>query len=267
MGMLKKQFAIVKTAWSRGLAYRFSVVMFRLSDTVELVAQLVIWVTVFGSRDVVGGYRQDEMITYVIIGYTMHVMTRNFLNQPVSDDIEKGTLSQFLVKPIQYISYIMTREVGRNGLTWSFSVATQMIFVALFWKHMLPPSSAAAAAIIVVMLLLAVLINLFISFLVGCVAFWTVETLGAQVFLQTLRRMFAGNFFPLNLLPVGFVTASFLLPFSYSFFVPMQLYLGKMSIVEGFAGIGVEAVWIVLLYGITRFVWAKGMRAYESVGI
>ena len=265
--MLTRQLAIVKTAWARGLTYRFTVVMFRLSDVVELVAQLVIWMAVFGTRDVVSGYQQNEMITYVIIGYTAHVMTRNFLNQAVSDDIEKGTLSQFLVKPMQYISYIMTREVGRNGLTWTFSVITQVIFIALFWKHILLPASFAALGIILVMMALVVVINLFISFLVGCIAFWTVETMGAQVFLQALRRMFAGNFFPLNLLPVGFVTASFLLPFSYSFFVPMQLYLGKMSIQQGLIGVGVEVVWLVILYGITKFVWSRGMRAYESVGI
>src|SRR3989338_4206818 len=265
--MLTRQLAIVKTAWARGLTYRFTVVMFRLSDVVELVAQLVIWMAVFGTRDVVSWYQQNEMITYVIIGYTAHVMTRNFLNQAVSDDIEKGTLSQFLVKPMQYISYIMTREVGRNGLTWTFSVITQVIFIALFWKHILLPASFAALGIILVMMALVVVINLFISFLVGCIAFWTVETMGAQVFLQALRRMFAGNFFPLNLLPVGFVTASFLLPFSYSFFVPMQLYLGKMSIQQGLIGVGVEVVWLVILYGITKFVWSRGMRAYESVGI
>lgn len=85
--------------------------------------------------------------------------------------------------------------------------------------------------------------------------------------VDRLKRFFAGGYFPLSLLPSGFVTVSFFLPFAYSIFVPAQLYLSKISPWIGLQGLGVQLVWILILALIIKLVWFKGLKRYEGVGI
>ena len=53
----------------------------------------------------------------------------------------------------------------------------------------------------------------------------------------------------------------------YTFFVPVQFYLGKTSRFEAVRAIGVEVLWLFGLYVVIRVVWKRGLRKYESVGI
>ncbi len=82
-----------------------------------------------------------------------------------------------------------------------------------------------------------------------------------------LRRFFAGGYFPLNLLPTWFVTMSFFLPFAYSFFVPAQIFLGRMPLVTAWKGIGIEVMWIGILFIAIKITWHFGIKKYEGVGI
>jgi ABC-2 type transport system permease protein len=109
--------------------------------------------------------------------------------------------------------------------------------------------------------------ELFLSFLIGLVAFWADEVDGLYTTVTRLKKFLAGGYFPLSLLPPFYMKLSLSLPFAYSFFVPTQLYLGKMSLVAGLRGLGVQIAWILLLYGIIRLIWKRGIRKYEGVGI
>jgi ABC-2 type transport system permease protein len=117
------------------------------------------------------------------------------------------------------------------------------------------------------MVLLAFITELFISFLVGLIAFWTDEIDGIFDSIIKLRTIFAGAYFPINILPLFFVKLSYALPFAYSFFVPTQLYLNKISLLDGLRGIFIQIAWIVMLYLIIKLVWRCGLKKYESVGI
>jgi len=66
---------------------------------------------------------------------------------------------------------------------------------------------------------------------------------------------------------VFFVNVSYFLPFAYTIYVPVQLYLGKISFAEGLRGLAIEILWLVALYIIIKVVWRLGLRKYESVGI
>jgi len=77
----------------------------------------------------------------------------------------------------------------------------------------------------------------------------------------------SGTFFPIVLLPAFLVKASYFLPFIYTIYIPVQLYLGKISFAEGLRGLAIEILWLVVLYGIIKVVWRFGLKKYESVGI
>ncbi len=264
--MLKKYSAIISAHWQRVLTYRTTVVAYRMGEIMEGLVILLMWVAIFKNQTVVQGFTLPEMITYILIGNIVRVATRNFMPTAMARDIKEGLLSSYLVKPMTYFSYTMARELGRVIFALTLSLGSQLVVVLFFKGLIVWNADPKYIAIIFVMTVLAFIGELLLSYLVGCIAFWTDEVDGVYETIYKLKRFFAGEYFPLSFLPSALAQASYFLPFAYSFFVPAQLYLKKIDLSVGLQGIGVQIVWIILLYGLVQVVWKRGLKKYEGVG-
>lgn len=264
---LKKYTTIIRIAWQRSLTYRFKVLSYRIGEVMEMIVLIFMWSAIYGTQDVIRGFTEQEMITYILVGNLINVAVRNFLSEVVAKDIKDGRLSIFLVRPMSYFRYIITREIGRASLATFLSVLSQLIVILFFSSSLILQTSLLPLLIILLMLPLALLMELLLSYLIGLIAFWAEEVDGLYAVIDRLKKFFAGGYFPLSLLPPVFVHVSFLLPFAYSFFVPAQLYLGKIDIQTGLQGIGIQLIWILLLYGVIQIVWRLGLKKYEGIGI
>ena len=79
---------------------------------------------------------------------------------------------------------------------------------------------------------------------------WSEESNYFLKIISRLKKLIAGNYFPLSLLSLSVLNLSLFLPFAYSFFVPTQLYLGKLSLDYALRGLLVQIFWILVLYTI-----------------
>lgn len=264
---MRKYLAIINTYWQRGLAYRFTIIAFRVGEVAEMLVLILLWTALFKEQTLIRGFTEREMITYVLMGNLFHIIVRNFFSDFIASEINEGRLSMFLVKPISYFRFAFAREIGRNSLPMLMSLGTQLLVMFFFLDSLVIHTDIRYLLLIVVMLILAYFVELLLSFIVALVAFWTDEVDGLFRTVERVKRFFSGGYFPLSLLPTALVQVSFLLPFAYSFFVPAQLYLKKIDISTGLKGLCVQLVWIVVLYGIARIVWKRGLRRYEGIGM
>lgn len=253
--------------WQRIFTYRFNIIAYRVAEIFTLFATVAIWMAIYQSGDYVGSYTLPEMITYLVVGSFISVLTRSYAADKVAKTIRRGELSLYLTRPMSFLLFNLADRLGTMSFTTLLSAASMLIPVMVFIGYLTLPPIVVNLLIIVPMLVLAFLIEWMVNFLMGLVAFWTVDVGGIFYSINRVREFFAGGFFPLDLLPLWFVKLSFLLPFAYSFFAPTQLYLGKLSWQQGLWGLLVEAVWIGILYGIIRVVWRRGLKKYEGVGI
>lgn len=265
---MKKYLTLIKITWQRALTYRFTVFAYRIGEMLEIIVLIFMWSAIYDSQTIIKGYTLQEMITYLLVGGLINVIVRNWLSEAVAKDIKNGNLSVFLTKPIEYMNYMFFREIGRISVAFFMSVASQTLVIIFFLdKVILRFDSASHLLLIAFMIILAFITEWLISYLIGLIAFWTDEVDGIYSTASRLRKFFAGGYFPLSLLPPLFVNISFALPFAYSFFVPTQLYLGKMDIATGLKGIAIQLFWIFALFVIVKFVWKRGLKRYEGIGI
>ncbi len=61
----------------------------------------------------------------------------------------------------------------------------------------------------------------------------------------------------------GFVQWS---PFTYELFFPIQIYLERVSGSDLLRGLGIQAGWVLIMWGIARLLWHRGVRRYQAVG-
>lgn len=264
---MKKFLTIVKAYWQRALTYRFTVVAYRIGEIAEVLIVVLMWTAVYGDKKMISGFTLPEMVTYILVGNFFSATIRNFVSDLLARDIKDGSLSAFLVKPMSYFSYVFFREIGRISLSTIMSVFSSSVIILFFSNTFIWNFDLMYFLIIVIMLVLASITEFLISYLVGLVAFWTDEVVGLYASIEKIRKFFSGGYFPISLLSSTFIHVSFALPFAYSFFVPAQLYLKKIDILVGLRGLLVQAVWILLLYGIVRVVWKRGLKKFEGVGI
>lgn len=265
---LKKLIAIIKVEMQRQLTYKSDFLFFRLSNVVEIVVLIVVWTVVFKTNDVVSGYTYKEMMTYVTIGWLMMFLTSNYgLEFGISRDIYDGKLSSFLLKPIDYIKFLIVYSIGRTSIAFFSGVATSVVIIVIMFDNLIILKSAMSFIIIVGMLIVGYFINLFISIMIGMLAFWTTFVNGPRYSIRVLTNFLSGRMIPLNMLPIFFYKTILFFPFVYIYFIPIQLYLGKITIIQGFKALGVEIIWLALLYWFVRLLWSKGLKRYEGTGI
>lgn len=265
---LRQASVIIRFAWVRQLNFRMTILTYRVGEILEIIVLVAMWTSIYASSagGAIKGFTLPEMITYVLIGNLFMMLTRNYIPQYVARDINDGRLSVALVKPMHYIKYVFINEFGRAGLTTILSFVTQLIVIAFFLDKIIINSDPLYLLLIIVMLMLALIIEMIIGFMIGMVAFWTEEADSTLSVMDRVKRFFSGGYFPLSLLPIGVATVASFLPFAYSFYVPAQLYLKKMTLTEGLIGLAVQVGWIVALSLMLSIIWKRGLKKYEATG-
>src|SRR4030042_6298552 len=191
---MKKYLAVIKTEWSRQMTYRVNQFTFRIGNVFEILVQILIWSAIFQNINIIKGYSHREMITYILIGLLLSMLMNNYgFENIISDHIEKGEISNFISKPINYIKYLITLSVGRCSFTLAVAFATNITLLFLFRHYFIVSKDTLTWIILILMVLAGYFINLFISILVGFTSFWTVDIHGMFYLINTLAKFLSGK--------------------------------------------------------------------------
>jgi len=175
-------------------------------------------------------------------------------------------LMNYLLKPVGYLKHTSVVALGRVGIAFVFVILQSAVYILLFGDKMIFDISIRKIFILLVMVVFAFFIKLFLAILVGMLSFWFTEISGLHAFAAIFIKFFSGTFFPLVFLPAGFIKVSYFFPFIYTFFVPVQFFLGRASFAEALNGIAVQFAWLVLLYFVIKTTWFFGLKKYETYG-
>ncbi|OGI43343.1 MAG: hypothetical protein A2593_00135, partial [Candidatus Moranbacteria bacterium RIFOXYD1_FULL_44_9] len=231
---MKKYWHIITNEIQRQFTYRASIAAYAFGNIAELVALAVIWTIVYKNVDAIKGYSVNEMISYVVFAWFFSFLTTTYAFETnVAQDIHQGTLSNLLLKPQSYIRYMMAVATGRITIAFLIVLVQGALVFSFFRNSLIFSLDFPTIILLLCMLVATYFINLFLSIIIGFIAFWTMEINGTYYSLKVFSRFMSGTFFPIGLLPAFFMKASFFLPFVYTIYIPVQLYLGKISFAEG----------------------------------
>ena len=89
---------------------------------------------------------------------------------------------------------------------------------------------------------------------------------GPIFFLFIFVEFLGGGLFPIDILPAAIQRGLYLTPFPYLYFIPLQIYLGKLGILESLQAVLVGGVWIVVSGFTLKKLWQAGLLVYKSEG-
>lgn len=265
---MKKYFVIARNRIQKLFAYRYFIVAYAGGNFLELATQIVIWTAIFKSAEMINGYHYGEMLAYLIVGWIFRFLTTNYEYEAlISRDIKLGRLSNFIIKPLDYLKYIFADSIGRLAIAFVVVILQALIWISIFHEELIFRIDLITFFILIGMFILSFVIKLLFSALIGFIAFWTMEVHGISSALNVFIKIFSGAYFPLDIMSGVFASVALNLPFAYALYYPVQIFLGRIGIEESFRALGIMVIWVFVLWFCVRGVWKVGLKKYESAGI
>ena len=267
---MKKYLHVINIGLQNNLQYRFNFLTRTLFGFIPLFAMLSLWRTIYagnGHAGIANGFTQAQMMFYYMLVAVVDVFTAvNEDDWQIAADIREGNISQFLLKPVDYLWYRLS--LFFSGRIAFIAMATVPLagFVFCFRQYFLLPPDAGTFGVFLVSLVLTALLQFFISFGMAMLAFWLLEISTFIFILVAFEYLASGHLFPLDVLPPLLKQILFLTPFPYQLYFPISIYLGRVAGADLWHGLAIQLAWVLAAYGFARFMWRHGIKKYSAFG-
>ncbi len=265
---MEKYLHIIGIGIQRTLVYRVNFFARSLFGLIPLTATILLWQTIYRDRiGDVAGYTLRQMISYYLIATIVDALTAVAEDDwQIAADIRDGNISQFLVKPIDYLAYRFSLySAGRLIYTAVASVPIA-IFIFCLRDYFVLPKDAAACVGFALSVAMAGLLQFLISYTMALLSFWVLEVATFIFILFAFEYLASGHLFPLDILPPVVAQALHFTPFPYLLYFPVSVYLGQATGTALWQGLAIQATWVLAAYALARFVWSRGIRKYAAFG-
>ena len=267
---MKKYWHVINIGIQNNLTYRFNFLARSLFGLIPLIAILYLWRTIYagkGTSAVIGAYTLAEMISYYLLTTLVDALTAvNEDDWQIAADIKDGNISQFLLKPIDYLWYRLCL-FGSGRVTYLAVAALPLtVFMLCLRQYFVLPPSWTAFGFFLVSTFLTALLQFFMSYTMAMLAFWVLEVSTFIFILFAFEYIASGHLFPLDILPQALAQILNFTPFPYQLYFPISVYMGKVTGAALVEGLLLQAGWVLAAYGLARVVWGRGIRKYSAVG-
>ena len=130
---MKKYIQVFKVSLSQEFAYRVNFIMWRVRNIFQIFLVFFLWDTVFSDpgRNLFG-YDRVKILTYVFGLLIVRAFVLSAKAMDVAGEVSRGDLANYLLKPLSYFKYWMTRDLASKVLNLSFAaVETFLLYLIL----------------------------------------------------------------------------------------------------------------------------------------
>ncbi|MCU0711383.1 MAG: ABC-2 family transporter protein [Pirellula sp.] len=272
---IQLRLTILKTALAERMAYRGDFALGTLMRFLPLITQIFLWWAIFQSIDASGsgegsinGYSFRDMVAY----YLLTTIGRAFSSMPglssyVATRIRDGEIKKFLVQPVDFLSFLFWSRVAHKLAYYTVAILPFALVFFLCRDFFSDLSIAPSSWIIFLLSLpLSFALGFYLETCLGLVGFWMLEV-SSLLFVYMLFQFFlSGHMFPLDILPQPWGDIVGYLPIKYLAYFPAAVLLGKVTGTKLLFDFGMLVFWVVFFFGLSRILYACGLRRYSGYG-
>lgn len=247
------------------LQYRASLVIWMIGHVLEPLVYLVVWSTVSsGQGGRVGDYSTGAFAAYFMVLMLVNHLTFTWIMWEYEYRIRQGSLSFALLKPVHPIHADIADNISYKLITLPLMLLIAG-FMAVLFHPVFSPAPWALAAFFPA-LFLAFLLRFLLEWTLAQAAFWTTRVSAINQVYYVVILFLSGQVAPLALFPAPVRVIADILPFRYMIGFPVELLLGRLTVVETLTGLAVQIAWLAIALVLLRRIWRAGVRNYSAVG-
>ncbi len=211
------------------------------------------------------GYTIPQLLTYYSVGWLLRMINHHGADIAIGQSILTGDIVNILVKPVHHHHYRMAEAAGKAFGRIIFYSLPAFFLLSIFVKRFILVWDATLLKFLVLSLI-GFFISFEIQYIIGCAAFFfTVNHQIIWITDMTIRLM-SGLIIPLSLFPDFVNRLLTLLPFQMIYYIPIQMWIGKID-AAGFSHALVTALtWLIILHLTGRWVCASGLKRLAIFG-
>ncbi|NBP23158.1 MAG: hypothetical protein EBU81_01090 [Proteobacteria bacterium] len=252
------------------LVYRTNFLFRAAFGLVPLAATLFLWQAIYADKPAgspIGAYTLAQMVSYYLLVTVVDAITAVAEDDwQIAADIKDGAVSQFLLKPLDYLTYRLCLYLSGRVIYTSVALIPVAFFLFFQREFLVAPAGPLTWVLMPLSLLMAALLQFLIAYTVALLSFWVMDV-STFIFIQFAFEFLAsGHLFPLDILPESLHRLLLWTPYPYLLYFPVGVYLGRIQGPALWQGFCLQAAWVVAAFLIARFTWSRGLRKYTAVG-
>ena len=266
MGKRRKYTALFKAYLESQLEYRANSVLWALIEMLSLASAIVLWLAVYRSRESVGDYSLQQIITYYALIPLISSLTYVHVSSILPKQIKDGHISLQLLKPYNIAAAQLIGSISLQ-ITKQFSkLPVFLICVGAMFKSLQVTLNLENTALALLICLGSFGLHFLIDLCISYSAFW-LDDVWALSHLKMLALMvFGGMSFPLDLAPQKLQPVFNFLPFRFVFAFPIAVAQGRLSPSQLLTGVAQIVLWSLFFWQLSLLLWKRGLRRYEAYG-
>lgn len=255
----------IKISMAETMQYRASMLIWIVAAVLEPLIFLIVWsVVARESGGEVNGMTPGDFAAYFVTALFVSRFTFNWLNWTYEEYIRDGTLASRLMRPYPTFLQDLMNNIGYKIIGTSIVIPVALVLGLIFNATFTPVAWSLAAAVPV--LALSFITRFTLEWLVALCAFWFTRMRAINNLYYTSLLLLSGMIAPLDFYPPAIQTLSYLFPWRWLIYFPIQTILGRLTPQEVAIGIGAQMAWLVVISIATALFWRESIRKFASVG-
>ena len=255
---MRKYIEIFKYSMKTQLKFILDYFVSLISFGIHIFVFNELWDYILKGKEV-AGYTREELIWYIIIAEFITYSTFKSYKK-IGEMVKNGTIANMLIKPVDFINYTIA-----ENLSVYVKALVNAVFAIVLGLILVGPIDVTIQGIIftVIASIIGVFIGILIQTFVGLIAFFTEENSSFWLIIQ--KFTFFLVFTPLEFYPEIVQKIFSILPTTYLIYAPARIFT-RFEIGEAIVLLGLEILSGVVLYGIIRLMYMKGVRKINVNG-
>ena len=278
MQRLRKYKPFARAAAIDMMAYRFNIITWAIVTVFEVACLVFLWLAVYQSSEggidaSINGFTYKEMIVYVVLTTIFGFVTFNDDTLwSINQDVRKGTIGNYLIKPISYRGKFIASNLG-SFLMMSLVFGVPLyaaglgtligigyLQVASIWDFI------AHFALFLVASVLACLLNGAISYIFGILCFYTTAAWGLNALKTNIISFLSGTLLPIAFFPNVFREIVSYMPFAGMSQNPILILMMKYDYLECGKVILISLAWLILLELLGKLLFNRAIKIVTVQG-
>src|ERR1051326_9404884 len=163
---LRKYWHVLKIGVQNTLVYRVNFLFRVLFGLIPLFATLSLWRAVYAGREgYIAGYSIAQMISYYLVVTIVDALTAvSDDDWQIAADIKDGNISQFLIKPIDYLLYRLCLFFSGRVTYIAVTAIPLALFILCLSKYFVLPPNWTALGCFFLSVIMTAMLQFFTSY-------------------------------------------------------------------------------------------------------
>ncbi|NLO98100.1 MAG: ABC transporter permease [Peptococcaceae bacterium] len=257
MKTFKMYLEFTRKSFQRSAAYRVDSWSRIIGNIMSLGIWGCIWFALYHGHDSVENISFQSMLSYILISMALQgIHNAGTPLWEIQYRVRTGDIAFEMLRPYDYPLRMLFTDLG--SISFHFVTAILPLYIVIFALFQPDiPLSASQWGLFILSAALGYLIRYSLELTFGLFTFWLIETGGVEDVFYFSISLFSGSVVPLWFFPDWLERLASLLPFQGIYFIPNAIFIGELSGQEIWPALLNQVIWLIICYGLLRFVWNK----------